>query len=377
MSDSLFSDIEDERTVRARWVPSFARQVVLLGLCLLPMSCSDTAKEGTLDMAESFSFENISDERTARQVLACVVSPEDEITGDLLRKFTAVETIRLALSDERLPRVDRVKALMWRRRFDIADRDEIQKSIVRGVESGCGVLIPGDQDWPTVLSETEPSPPYALWTRGDTSLLRVSMPGRIAFLGTDTPSDYGTWWTSTVADELSGEGLHVVALWGKGIPVNAVQASLDIGGNPVVVVPHPLDAPDDELRPLYEEAATQGLLLSECPPGLTPRRNSAEISHRLATGLSGTTIVVETSEDAVPMAAARRARALGADVFAIPCDVSREHTGTNTLIGEQVADLVSNAEDIFAIVHVKINIDLFGPAQRSSGLSRDHASLSR
>ncbi|MEV8337925.1 DNA-processing protein DprA [Herbiconiux sp.] len=328
-------------------------------------------------MAESFSFENISDERIARQVLACVVPPEDEITGDLLRKHSAVETIRLALSDEPLPRVDRAKTLLWRRRFDIADRDEIRESFIRGVEAGCGVLIPGDKDWPTVLSEVEPSPPYALWAKGDTSLLRLRTPGRIAFLGTDTPSEYGTWWASTVADELSGEGLHVVAVGGKGIPADAVQAALDGGGKPLVIAPHPLDAPDDELLPMYEAISEQGLLLSECPPGIAPRRDAVEKSHRIATGISGTTLVVETSDDAAPMAAARRAHAVGADVFAVPGDVRREHLGANTLIAEQTADLVSDAEDIFGIVHIKINIDLFGPERRPTERSTARPVLSR
>ena len=328
-------------------------------------------------MAAAFSLESISDERVARQILAFVVPSTDEITRELLKKSTAVEIVKLALSDDVLPGFASAKTRRWRDRFQGADRGAIRDSLMEGIGAGCGILIPGDKDWPPILDEVEPAPPYALWTKGDTSLLRLRTPGRIAFLGTDTPSDYGSSWASTVADELSREGLHVVALAGPGIPADTIQSALDADGQPIVVAAHPLDAQGDTREAPFDRVSEAGLVLSECPPGRDLGADAALKSHRILTAISGTTLVVEASEDTAPMEAARYAHSVGADVFAIPCDVTREHVGTNLLIAEQTADLIFDAEDVFSIIHLKINIDLFGADEHTAAKSSERSPLSR
>ncbi len=55
------------------------------------------------------------DERSARIAVACMVEPSDSVTGELLRRVGAVETLRLAGSDVELPGRGKAETGVWRK----------------------------------------------------------------------------------------------------------------------------------------------------------------------------------------------------------------------------------------------------------------------
>ena len=115
--------------------------------------------------------ELVQDERTARMVLSMIVEPDDAVTGRLLGEVGAVEVLRLAERDDGVPGLGTVDARVWRAQFERPDAQTHSQRIVEAQRMGIGVLIPGDQDWPSALDDLGDRRPYVLWTRGATSFL--------------------------------------------------------------------------------------------------------------------------------------------------------------------------------------------------------------
>ena len=113
----------------------------------------------------------VQDERTARMALSMIVEPDDAVTGRLLGEVGAVEVLRLAERDDGVPGLGTVDARVWRAQFERPDAQTHSQRIVEAQRMGIGVLIPGDQDWPSALDDLGDRRPYVLWTRGATSFL--------------------------------------------------------------------------------------------------------------------------------------------------------------------------------------------------------------
>ncbi|GAB2572316.1 DNA-processing protein DprA [Leucobacter ruminantium] len=327
-------------------------------------------------MAGSFSFASIDDERTARAALTYVAPPEDAVTDHVLRVTgSGLSAIEMALRNDPIPGVGRSAALLWRRRFDVADLDRIADGFEQGRALGLHVLVPDDLDWPESLGKLGAREPYALWVKGDTSLLGAPVLSRAALIGAYAPTDYGTEWALRTAAELTQDGYVVTATSGTGIAAEATRGALLEGGHPVVVVPRPLSfaGPDSAA------VARQGLLVSELPPHSPHSREAGRASHRLLAAMSGVVTVVEAHERSTPVRTAEMARTLGREVAAVPSDVTRLRRGTNALIAEGIATLITEAEDVEHLLEkhlatrLLLDVDRQAPARafdHSSGLAR-------
>lgn len=87
-----------------------------------------------------------TDERTARMALfMMLVEPNDPVTGRIVARLGAVETL-------------------W-----LAERDDAV--IGQTQQSGARALIPRDFDWPAALNDIGDVAPYVLWTRDASSSL--------------------------------------------------------------------------------------------------------------------------------------------------------------------------------------------------------------
>lgn len=88
-------------------------------------------------------------ERTARMLLSILAEPGDPVTGRVLFRVGAIETLRLVDDEDAIPGLSRVDAAMWRDRVALPHRLEDVAERMHGIEqSGCTVLIPGDEHWP-------------------------------------------------------------------------------------------------------------------------------------------------------------------------------------------------------------------------------------
>jgi len=175
-------------------------------------------------------------------------------------------------------------------------------------------IAPGDRAWPDSL-RTVDGPPELLWSRGDLALLR-DLP-RIAIVGSRAPTPYGEAQARRFADAFASSGIIVVSGLARGVDAAAHTAALDAGGGTIAVLGSGVDRPWPD-GPLAERMATDGLLLSEFPLGVGPRRHHFPRRNRLISALSSAVLVVEAAWASGSLITARWAADQGRAVFALP-----------------------------------------------------------
>ena len=142
------------------------------------------------------------DERRARVVLALLAEPDDPVTGRLLRRLGAVETLGLLDTDTTVPGLGRVDGQVWRDRLTSSGRlDGLERQLRMVEESRIATLIPGDAQWPRALDDLGERAPYVLFVRGATSFLARPMQDLVTVTGSRAASAYG----EHVAGELAGD----------------------------------------------------------------------------------------------------------------------------------------------------------------------------
>jgi DNA processing protein len=101
---------------------------------------------------------------------------------------------------------------------------------------------------------------------------------------------------------------------------------------------------------LLERIRSQGLVVSELPPGGHPTRHRFLQRNRLLAALTRGTVVVEAAPRSGALATARRASALGRHVMGVPGSVlSAQSDGVHQLL-RGGAQLVSRAEEVIELV---------------------------
>ena len=132
------------------------------------------------------------DERRARVVLAMLAEPDDPVTGGLMRRVGAVETLGLLDTDTVVPGLSRVDGQVWRDRLTSPGRMDGLDQRLRLVEdTGTATLIPGDAQWPGALDDLGDRAPYVLFVRGATSFLARPMQDWVTVTGSRAASGYG------------------------------------------------------------------------------------------------------------------------------------------------------------------------------------------
>jgi DNA processing protein len=114
---------------------------------------------------------------------------------------------------------------------------------------------------------------------------------------------------------------------------------------------------------LAQRIARAGAVVSEFPPGTSPRRHHFPLRNRIISGLSLAVIVVEASEQSGALITARTALDQGREVMGVPGLVAAgRNRGTHGLIRDG-ALLVETAEDVLAALRLLPRADLPAPPQ--------------
>ncbi len=159
-------------------------------------------------------------------------------------------------------------------------------------------------------------PPPVLYARGRIDLLEG--PG-IAVVGTRAHSTYGRDATVSLVVGLIRAGYTIISGLARGIDGIAHQTALDVGGDTIGVLGTGIDVPyPPEHRELFHIIAERGCLVSEFPPGTTPRRWHFPQRNRIITGLTRSVLVVEAPERSGALITAHYALEEGKEVFAVP-----------------------------------------------------------
>ena len=269
-----------------------------------------------MEMIESL----VADERSARIALAVAVEPGDVTTATVTAAVGASETLRLLTSTDAVPGVETEAAALWRNLAAPGLRPQAVQQVMDATQRhGLHVSIPGDPEWPEGFTSGGVTPPLALWVLGEADILRVAVQRLVALTGSRAASAYGGFVAAELATGAAERGGIVVGGGAYGIEAAAHRGALNAGGKTIAVLAGGLDKPYPAgNQPLFERIASNGVLLSEIPPGCAPTRLRFVQRARLLAALSDTSIIVEAGVRSGSLLVAARAAAFGRDVGAVP-----------------------------------------------------------
>lgn len=201
--------------------------------------------------------------------------------------------------------------------------------------------------YPARLREIH-DPPLILYVKGD--LIPADLPCPLAIVGTRRPSAYGQRLAKEFASTLAAAGATIVSGMALGVDSLAHRGALEAGGRTVAVL---ASGPDycypSSNRPLYKmlTEGTQGCVVSEYFPGITPETWRFPARNRLISGMSQAVVVIEAGEQSGALITAQMAFEQNRDVFAIPGRLDNPMSvGTNNLIKKTTARLLTSCQEL-------------------------------
>jgi DNA processing protein len=230
----------------------------------------------------------------------------------------------------------------------IKDKDlsEAEMIIDKCKTLGIDLLTRQDSQYPERLMNIS-DPPVVLYTKGE--MISFDSEVVVALIGSRDCSRYGARAARALGSELARSGAVVLSGFARGIDSEAAWGSVLSGGRTVGVLGCGLDVVyPKENRALYNQAAGNGMLISEYPPGTLPLGQNFPVRNRIMSALSLAVAVVEARQKSGTMITVARALEQGKDVFAVPGDIGRPGSeGTNRLLGDG-AYVLTSAEDILS-----------------------------
>lgn len=200
-----------------------------------------------------------------------------------------------------------------------------------------------DPAYPASLLEI-PDPPPLLFVVGDPALLARP---QIAMVGSRKATTGGVDNARAFARHLAADGLVITSGLALGIDSASHRGALEADGATVAV----MGTGPDRLyparhRPLAQEIAEHGALVTEFPTGVGVRREHFPRRNRLISGLGLGVLIVEAGMRSGSLVTARHALDQGREVFAIPGSIHNPMArGCHWLI-RQGAKLVESAADV-------------------------------
>jgi DNA processing protein len=194
---------------------------------------------------------------------------------------------------------------------------------IRAARFGSGV-------YPRLLL-ADPVPPAVVFWRGNIDFLHDR---RVGIIGTRNPTRSGLATSGVLAQELAQAGIAVVSGLARGIDGAAHRGALSARGRAIAVVGNGPDKAYPAVhRDLWQQVCTEGLLISEWPPGVAPDAYRFPMRNRILAALSEVVVVVESRESGGSLSTVREAVIRDIPVMAVPGSLhTRASAGTNQLL---------------------------------------------
>lgn len=214
------------------------------------------------------------------------------------------------------------------------------------VANGIVVVSRHDASYPMVL-RGDPAAPAVLFVRGDLGHLERR---RVGIVGTRHPTGHGARLAMSLGAELAVNSVAVVSGLARGIDVHSHLGMFQVAeraAQPIAVVASGLDRVyPPEHRTIWEKVATEGVLLSEFPPGTAPTAHRFPLRNRIIAAISEVLVVVESGHRGGSMITVREAMKRGTSVMAVPgAPHLRQSEGTTALLRDGCAP-VGDVDDI-------------------------------
>ena len=216
---------------------------------------------------------------------------------------------------------------------------------------GARVVVAGDRQWPSQLSDLGVAMPLALWVIGAGDLRLLALRS-IAVVGARAATAYGLSVAEAFAAGLVTAEWTVVSGGAYGIDAAAHHGALSAGGATICVLAGGVDVPYPRgHQALLARIADEGLLVSQSPPGTAPQRHRFLTRNHMIAALTRATVVVEAALRSGTTATANAAFALNRPVLAVPGSVhSAASAGCHVLIRDRGAVLATRVEDVLELV---------------------------
>jgi DNA processing protein len=189
-------------------------------------------------------------------------------------------------------------------------------------------------------------PPTVLFVSGRDPTLADSA-FVVAVIGSRKPSVYGVEVTKRLTADLAGREIPVVSGGARGIDALAHRTAISCGAPTLAVLGNGLGVTyPPEHRSLYKKITECGLLLTEFPPGMAPRRSHFPARNRIIAGLADAVLVTEASGSSGTLITAGFAGDYGRDVLAVPGSILSGSSRSCHRLIRDGAILVETIDDI-------------------------------
>ena len=224
-----------------------------------------------------------------------------------------------------------------------AARKKTQRALARLKTLGARVLTPTDRFYPHPFKDLA-EPPFLLFALGEPKMLAEPI---VAIVGTRSPTIYGRKAAAELSSELALSGYVIASGLARGIDTAAHLGALEVGGGTIGVLGHGIEQTyPRENAPLFARVRHSGLLITEYPPGETPKPGNFPRRNRLITALAEAVVVVEMGHRSGAQHTVTYALEQGKEVMAVPGPIGTPaNEGTNQLIKDG-ARLVTCAADV-------------------------------
>ncbi|MEZ0076808.1 DNA-processing protein DprA [Planotetraspora sp. GP83] len=323
----------------------------------------------------------LEDDRLARVALMRIAEAGDPVMGRLIAWYgprSALDQARRGTLEPEFARRETELAEASRRRLNLeqlvagwaARQADPAADLAQGRRRGARLIIPGDPEWPTQLDDLGDYRPYGLWLDGEANL-RFTCLRSVAIVGSRAATPYGVTVAAEFGSRLADEGWSVISGGAYGIDGAAHRGAL-AGGSPTVVV---LACGTDVCYPrahedLFRAVRSQGVVISEWPPGVHPTRPRFLVRNRVIAALSRGTVVVQAAVRSGALNTATHASTLNRQLMAVPGPITSENSeGCHVLIRQGKAVCVTSVEEVIELVG-SIGADL-APERRGPVRPRD------
>lgn len=200
-------------------------------------------------------------------------------------------------------------------------------------------VTPSNPGYPSRLRHLS-DPPDHLHVRGSLEALEGPC---VTIVGSRRATAYGRRVAEELAAAAVRTGWTVVSGLALGIDGAAHRGALREGGVTVAVLGGGPDRAHPRAhQPLMDQLLGRGAVLSEHPPGTTPRKHHFPRRNRILAALAHRVVVVEAATRSGALITAGVAGELGRDVWAVPGSVfSPASLGTHALLDDGAIPVVS------------------------------------
>lgn len=206
------------------------------------------------------------------------------------------------------------------------------------------ILTIYDTNYPIHLKMI-PDPPLVLYLSGDVQLLHQQP--SISVIGTRKPSYEAYAKLEHIVTPLIKQNWIIVSGFAYGIDSMAHRLTLQHHGKTIAVLGGGFNYlyPKSNIS-LYKDISQLGLVITEYPPNVPPKRHHFPERNRIISGISNATLVVEATERSGTLITVDQALEQGREVYVVPgSPLIAQTIGCHKLI-QDGAKLVINADDI-------------------------------